>query len=178
MKINVSFEDATLSEVADYLREVVDINVLIGRDVDADTEINFTVKDITVRAFLGYILRANDLGMKIEDGILRIVTAEEAEADVKLAVYDVQDVVMPLRDMPGREITFGDDGIQFVDQPAEVSPDMGDFLVELLRSFTGERAWENSEADIFYQNGLLIVRQTPEIHRKLEKLITMIRRLN
>ncbi|HLG41889.1 MAG TPA: hypothetical protein VI643_00895 [Planctomycetota bacterium] len=179
MRVSVEFQDTPLKEVADFIREAVGINLMLDREVDGSAAVTFNVRDITVKTLLNYVLKAHELGFIIADGILHIVPIEKARAKVTLNIYDVQDVVAPLRDMPGREITFGDEGIQFVDTPAESSPEMGDFLVELLQSMTGSKAWEdNSDASILYQNGLLIVRQTPEMHRKLELLINMIRRLN
>jgi type II secretory pathway component GspD/PulD (secretin) len=179
MRLSVEFQDTPLKEVVDFIRETADINVLIDREVDAAAAVTFKVRDITLKTMLSYILKSHELGYIISEGILQIVPIEKARAKVQLKIYDVQDLVAPLRDMPGREITFGEDGIQFVDTPAEVSPEMGDFLVELLEQMTGRKAWEdNSNASMIYQNGLLIVRQTPEVHRKIEALINMIRRLN
>ena len=179
MRVSVEFADTPLKEVADFIREAAGINLMLDREVDGSAAVTFNVKDITVKTLLNYVLKAHEMGFIIQEGILMIVPIDKARAKVTLNIYDVQDVVAPLRDMPGREITFGDDGIQFVDTPAETSPEMGDFLVELLQSMTGSKAWEdNSDASIIYQNGLLIVRQTPEMHRKIELLINMIRRLN
>lgn len=179
MRLSVEFQDTPLKDVVDFLRETADINVILDRGVDPSTPVTFKVRDITLKTMLNYILRAHELGYIISEGILQIVPIEKAQAKVQLKIYDVQDLVAPLRDMPGREITFGDDGIQFIDTPPETSPEMGDFLVELLEQMTGRKAWEdNSNASMIYQNGLLIVRQTPEVHRKIEALINMIRRLN
>lgn len=179
MRLSVEFQDTPLRDVIELIRQTADINAILDREVDPSVAVTFKVRDITLKTMLNYILRAHELGYVISEGILQIVPIEKARAKVQLKIYDVQDLVAPLRDMPGREITFGDDGIQFVETPSEASPEMGDFLVELLEQMTGRKAWEdNSNASMIYQNGLLIVRQTPDVHRKIGALLNMIRRLN
>jgi type II secretory pathway component GspD/PulD (secretin) len=177
VKVDAHFTDAPLAEVADYLRDVVGINVVIDRDAqDKGATVSIKVKDVSARTLLNLVLKAHDLGYLIQENILRICLKEKALGDVHLEVYDVQDIVRPIQNFPGREITFGDEGMIFTDTPSEPNPEMGDFLVELVRNFTGGAAWdENDRATMNYQNGLLIVKQTPEVHRKIQKILLTLR---
>jgi type II secretory pathway component GspD/PulD (secretin) len=178
IKVDANFNDTPLEEVADFIRDLAGINVLIDPEVKGrDIKVSLTAKGISGKTLLNLICNANDLGTKVDDGILVITTKEKAAGDVHLEIYDVQDIVMPIKNFPGREITFGDEGIQFIDQPDEPSPDLGDFLVECIRTFTGNKAWDSDKATITYQNGLLIIKQTKENHRRIQKILLQLRSL-
>lgn len=182
MRISVDFEDASLKEVVQYIREVADINILIGRDIDPSDTVNFQAKDVTIKTFLEFILQPYDNTFVINEEILWIVTRDHqlVRDRVKLRVYDIQDMLYRLPDFPGGEITFGDAGIQIVQQPSQPQPDISDTIVELLMTFTGgSRIWDEIEgSDMILQNGMLIVRQIPEIHAKLERLLSQLRRVD
>ncbi len=178
IRIDADFNETPLVEVADFLRDLANINVLIDQAAkDKDVKVTFKAKGITGKTFLNLVCSANELGTMVKDGILVITTKENAMGDVHLEIYEVTDIVMPIKHFPGREINFGDDGVVFTDTQEEPSPELGDFLVECVRTFTGNQAWDNDKATITYQNGLLIVKQTKEVHRKIQKIILQLRSL-
>jgi type II secretory pathway component GspD/PulD (secretin) len=178
VKVDADFKEAPLAEVVDFLRDLVGINIIVDREVqDKGVIVSLTAKGISAKTLLNLICGAHELGTRIKDGILTITTKEKAQGDVHLEIYEVTDIVMPIKSFPGREIQFGDDGVTFVDQTDEPSPDLGDFLVEMIRNFTGNGAWDNDRATIAYQNGLLIIKQTKEAHRKIQKIILQLRSL-
>lgn len=181
MRITVRFEETPIKEVVQYLRDVVDINILLDRDVDGDRTVTLEARGITVKSLLDYILNPHDLTWLIHEEILHIVPGDHplVRKRMKLRVYDIQDMLYRLPDFPGGEITFGETGIQIVQPPAEVQPDTSDVLQEILMAFTGgSRVWDRDGAEMVLQNGMLIVRQTPEIHAKLEALLSELRRLD
>lgn len=177
VKIDADFNETPLKDVADFIRDVVGINVILDPGVDASLAVSLKAKGISAKTVLNLALGSHDLGMKIQDNILVITTKDKAMGDVHLEIYEVTDIVMPIKNFPGREITFGDDGVTFVDQQDEPSPDLGDFLTEMVRTYSGAKAWDNDKATMNYQNGLLIVKQTKEVHRKIQKIILQLRSL-
>jgi len=47
-----------------------------------------------------------------------------------------------------------------------------DFLLMLIRDHTGDRSWDTTpRAAISIRNGLLMVTQTPGVHREIEALL-------
>lgn len=177
MRLSFEWEDTPLSEVVSFLREATGLNFLFDPAVSPDETVTFSVRDITIDAMLRYILQPLDYTYYVEEGIVHISDAETfALKQVKLEVFDVQDITFRLLDMPGREITFGDAGVQFVDQPAEAQPQWGgEDLVELIRQTVDPRSWDLEGRDILFQNGLLIVRATPDVMKGITQFLTMLR---
>lgn len=177
MRLSFEWEDTPLREVVNFLREATGLNFLFDSGADPEQTVTFSVRDITIDAMLKYILQPLDLTYYVEEGIVHISDSETfATKQVKLEVFDVQDITFRLVDMPGREITFGDTGVQMVDQPAEAQPQWGgEDLVELIRQTVDPPSWDQEGRDILFQNGLLIVRATPDVMKKILKFLTMLR---
>jgi hypothetical protein len=160
VKIDADFRETPIKEVADFIRDVVGINVLLDREVDGNAAVSFQAKAVSAKTVLNLVCAANGWGIKISEGILFITTKEKAQGDVHLEIYEVTDITMPIKNYPGGEVQFGDTIEIIPPPPEEPSPDLGDFLAEMIRTFTGNQAWESDRTSIVYQNGLLIVKQT------------------
>jgi hypothetical protein len=59
----------------------------------------------------------------------------------------------------------------------EAGPEYAEIpIAELVRAHTGGKTWdENPKASVNLQNGLLVVRQTPEVHRQIVRLLNLLR---
>ena len=178
MRISIEFSGAPLGEAVDFVREASGLNIVVDPRVDKRAGVTMQVKGVTLKSALNLILKPLEAGYVISEGIVRIVPAEELKVRVTLRIYDLGDLTMPLTEFPGGDLHIREDGI--VIGPPEMSmggADMEGFLEEVFQSFTGRAAWDdNSNASILIQNGILIVRQTREVHAKLEKLLGMLRR--
>jgi hypothetical protein len=49
-------------------------------------------------------------------------------------------------------------------------------IEEMVRAHTGGRSWEeNPKASIKMQNGLLVIKNTPEVHKQVRRLLDLLR---
>lgn len=178
VKIDADFKETPLKEVADFVRDLVGINVIFDRDVDQSVAVSFQAKGVSAKTVLNLVCSAHGLGTRVTDGILVITTKEKAQGDVHLEIYEITDMAMPIKNFPGGELQIGENGIEILTAPMDdPQPDLGDFIVEMVRNFTGSSAWDNDRASIMYQNGLLVVRQTKDVHRKIQKILLQLRSL-
>lgn len=183
MKITVDFQDVKLSEAMDYLRDVTGLNlVLMPRAAEqaGDFKVRLKARDLTVKSTLKLILSGKNLAATYRDGALLILPQEDLQEAVVMEMYDVRAQLMSLQDFPGPRMELVSPkqgsgpssiltGIELLEpQPPPVPPD---FLVELVKDNTGGRAWENKNATITLQNGLLLVSQTPGVHREIKALL-------
>ncbi len=178
MRISFEFGETALADAVDFVREASGLNIVIDPRVDKRAVVMIQVKGVALKSALNLILRPLEAGYLVSEGIVRIVPEEELKARVTLRIYDLGDLTMPLTEFPGGELSIGEHGV--VIGPPELavdSTDLAGYLTEVFQSFTGRAAWnDNPNASLLIQNGLLIVRQTREVHAKLERLLGMLRR--
>jgi type II secretory pathway component GspD/PulD (secretin) len=179
--IDVNWTDRPLSEVVDFIRDLANINILIDAEAKAkDVKVTLQLKGVRLKTALNFICQAHDLGTRFEGDVLILTTKEKAAGDVVLEIFDVQDMVMPIKHFPGGEIQFGDEAgtMNIPPPPEDPSPDMSEFLIELVKTYTGAKVWDdNPKAGIVYQNGTLVVRQTREVQRKIQRILLQYRSL-
>jgi tetratricopeptide (TPR) repeat protein len=109
-RYTLSFQDATLSGVVDLLTELTGLNIVIdgkaiAKDQMQEANITFKVKDMPLAEIIRSVLRFTDFDYLIEDNMIWITTKEKIKKeDIKIVVYDVQDVVGKLFDFPAGEL--------------------------------------------------------------------------
>ncbi len=128
---------------------------------------------------------------KLDDLIrsLRKAIAEQRAAgkgrrplSFRRGLYDVRDLVYPLADrrMPRMDlIPSGGRRFEFrLEEESEPLPFYeGDQLVDLIRDTVAPASWEElTGASIRYDEGILLVRQVPEVHRRISELLGDLRR--
>ncbi|HEX7901584.1 MAG TPA: hypothetical protein VF950_27745 [Planctomycetota bacterium] len=180
LKITLDFKDAPLETVVDYLREIADMNLFIDSKV-AEKQIKVTLKvgEISLRSVLSLALKPHDCGTYFKDGVLMIMTLPDiADRTVKMQIYDCRDILHPIQDFPGVEFVLQVDGAGIGPVIDPGTGDAGEIpIAELVRAHTGGKTWdENPKFSINLQNGLLVVKQTPEVHRQVVRLLDMLRR--
>lgn len=176
LRLDVDFRSADLRSVLDYLREVADINVVLtARNVEG----SFTMKakGVTIQSILNLLLKPQGIGYAIDGGVLVIKPLAELQSEVRLEIIDVRDLLIPIRDFPGAEITLSADSAGAAFSPvADDAP--ADFpIVELLKAHVGGKTWDdNPRASMQLMNGLLLVRQTPEVIAQVRHVLIGLRR--
>ena len=178
LKITLDFKDAPLETVVDYIREIADMNLFIDSKVaEKQIKVSLKVTEISLRSVFALALKPHDCGTYFKDGVLMIMTLPDiADRTVKMQIYDCRDILHPIQDFPGVDIVLGDQAGVLMQDPG-VS-DAGEVpIAELVRAHTGGKTWdENPKFSIALQNGLLVVKQTPEVHRQVVRLLDMLRR--
>lgn len=163
--VSVDVNGALLPDLLDYLADILPddqkISIVIARrkiaeaGVNLDHPVSLKVRDVRLRSALALILAESGLDWTVRDEVLLITTQEAAAANVVTRVYDVNDLVVA----------------KGSDEPANF-----DELVEVIESSVAPQSWaaEGGPATIrpFSTNGgRLVVRQTPQAHYEIARLI-------
>ncbi len=185
-RIDLDFDETAFPEVIEYMRARAGINMVVDPNVLEDVEdetITLTLKNMAVGSALNIILDFVELKYTFRHGVLWITSPEEAwRGTTVMRIYDVRDLTMRIRNFPGTRIRLrGDEGgggggpvWEDEDEPVEV-PTIDD-LEEIILEVTSPDSWDNNpDASILQIMGLLIIRQTPEVHREIAHLLAQLR---
>ena len=179
-------EGAPLEEVASYLQNVTGINFTLSPKVrdemdESEKSIQLDLPERSVKQLLDIITEVREnLRYKIEDGVVKFVTKEELVGGQTLRMYEVRDLIRPVRDFPGREINIQPSG-GVPESDEEVAE--RDFLIitddnldSLIRDNVAPETWEADPANsLRISNGTMVVNQTPEVHEKIQRLLDELR---
>ncbi|MGE3174565.1 MAG: hypothetical protein AB7O97_18180 [Planctomycetota bacterium] len=109
-------------------------------------------------------------------GVVFLVPGDEVKPLHYVRVYDLRPQTTPLRNFPGPELRLPDGENSGVLWPEEEEPTttVSGFTAEgiegLLREHVRPESWDNG-ASLTNNNGLFVVRQTPDGHRQVEALL-------
>ncbi len=186
-KISQNYEDNTLTEVLADLSQRTGVAIVFdpkAKDsVDPD-EIMITMPLMNISAYniLQMIADENDLKLMFRYGIAWLTTPEfYYKGRNVLKIYDVRDITVKIQNFPGFSIrlrgndTGDNQGPEWVpDEPVE--PVTVESLEDIIPEFTGGGDWSvNAGASIQQLAGMLIIRQVPEVHLEIMRLLAQIR---
>jgi type II secretory pathway component GspD/PulD (secretin) len=177
LRVTLDFKTAPLEDVINYLREIADMNLFVGSKVKEKGEIAITLRvaDLTLKSVLKLMLEPHQLTYVYKEGVLYITTKEDADQDVVMEIYDVRDLLYPITDFPGVDMTLSADGLgATITEEPSTAAEMP--IVDLVKAHTGGKTWDdNPKAAINLQNGLLVIKQTKECHAQVRRLIGKLR---
>jgi len=177
IKVTLDFTNAPLDAVVDYLREISGLNIFVDMKV-REKNLNITIKvsEITLRSIFSLILKPHDCDVMFKDGVLQLMTkADVADKTMKMQIYDCRDILHPIAQFPGVDIDLGQGAGVLVQQP-DVDAGGEVPIEEMVRAHTGGRSWEeNPKAVVKLQNGLLVIKNTPEVHKQVLRLLDLLR---
>jgi len=178
IRLDVDFSKVSVKDFVDYLREAAGINIVLSpKAAEVQTALTIKAKDVTIQSLLRLLLKPVQLGYKVEDGVLLIVRESDLKSEVRLEIIDVRDLLMPIQDFPGGEITLATDSLGANFSPAVDEAPKEFPIVDLLKAHTGSKSWdENSRTSLGLMNGLLFVRQTEEVIQQIRKVLDTLRR--
>ena len=180
-------EGSPLEDVATYLQSLTGINFVISTAVREDlgeeeTMINLQLPEYSVRKILDIIGETHDsLRWKVEDGVVKFVTAEEMIGGQVLKTYEVRDLIHPIPDFPGTEINVQPSGgITLPEEDIEERESnvvTSDLLDQLIRNNIDPESWDADPANSLQINemGVMVVNQTPAVHEKISELLADLR---
>ncbi|MBA3686616.1 MAG: hypothetical protein H0W72_15450 [Planctomycetes bacterium] len=184
--LEFEFEDASLEDVMEYFRKVTGVNIIVAPEVFADGSgtITFRAKDMRFREALKWVLEMTKLHMALQNQAIFIAKTPITGA-VLLRMYDVQDLISPVRDFPSRELAYasggggggGGGGFDLfaggaIEEGTAVDPDQ---LAEFIKTNVApEEQWGEGTA-LDNRGGTFFVSQTPEIHARIEELLANMR---
>ena len=177
IKVTLDFQNAPLDAVVDYLREISGMNIFTDSKVrDKNLMISIKVTEISLRSVFGLILKPHECDILFKDGVLQLMTKEDvADKTMKMEIYDCRDILYPISNFPGVEIDLGTLAGVVVTPPDDAAG--GEIPIEeMVRAHTGGRSWEeNPKAVCKMQNGLLVIKNTPEVHKQVRRLLDLLR---
>jgi type II secretory pathway component GspD/PulD (secretin) len=189
-RITFEFQDTGLEDVINFLRQVTGTTIVVAPSVTAmgAGTVTLKVKDMRYGDALKWILKLTNLQMALQNQAIYI-SSESIQGAVNLRMYDVTDLVSPVKDFPGRELAFNAGGAgggagggggafslfktdEAADKPA-VDPAA---LVEFIQKNVAPTSWESPGVAIDHRGGsTLFVSQTPEVHELIAQLLTNMR---
>jgi Flp pilus assembly secretin CpaC/tetratricopeptide (TPR) repeat protein len=181
IQINLDFPNADIRAVIDYIREISGLNIVLGKEITDPSAYTFPplrLKDVTIATVFDLVLGGKELAYVVEEGVIIITTAKAVKSKVQLDMYNVQDITYGLQDFPGVNITLSEDALgAATQQDSEVKAVFdGEALANLIKATIEKNNWDeaNGQSAVF-QNGLLIVRNSIDVHRKVRKFLNDLR---
>ena len=184
LRVTIKLKDAPLTTFVDYLRKATGINFVIRKHVinkesDLDSMlVNIDLKDVRVVDALVVVLEQFELSAKIRKNVVLITTKKDARGKPVLVIYEVADIVTPIRDFPAPDINLHPSDYQPPDEPegeTHATVDTADELAEMIRQFCAADTWEDEGVRIFVYNKRMIIRQYPAVHHKIIRFLAQVR---
>ena len=186
-RISVRLEKATLDQFVRYVRLASGINIVVrkdrierdGGDPDA-IEITLKVNDVRLLDVLRLALETQGLGLAVRGNVLLVTSRRDARGKPVLVVYDVADILVPIRDFPGPDINVYPSSYEPPEPPEpEISRSVesADELADLVRQFTGRDTWEDAGVSVTTMRRHLFIRQYPSVHREISRFLVAVRGL-
>ncbi|MCK5940373.1 MAG: hypothetical protein KAI24_00275, partial [Planctomycetes bacterium] len=152
-----------------------------GMDAETTTLNEFRLPRRSVASALKAIQAATGVAYKIQDGLVMLVTPENAIGKLILQPFNVTELVTGVQSKPGPDLRLkvpGDDAPLFPEVDEEPQPSVVDDtrLVELLQATIAPEKWEGSPFTMNFQGGVLYVRADRDTIEAVGKLINELRR--
>jgi type II secretory pathway component GspD/PulD (secretin) len=177
IKVTLDFQNAPLDQIVDYLREISGMNIFVDQKVrDKQLTVSIKVNEISLRSIFSLMLKPHGCGILFKDGVLQVMTLPDIDdKTMKMEIYDCRDILYPISNFPGIEMDLNA-GAGVVVTPPEDAAGSEIPIEELVRAHTGGRSWEeNQKAVCKMQNGLLVIKNTPEVHKQVRRLLDLLR---
>ncbi len=152
-------DGAPLEEIIAYLSEEYDISIVLDTvaldelGIGPDERVSISVRGIRLGQAMRRILEPLELTYEIDSGVVLVTSEEEALTKLRLAIYDVRDLLL-----------------------------QGDYdpLMDVITTTIASDTWAKNgggEAEIraYPQRGVLVVSQTMSVHEQIEGLLTAMR---
>ncbi len=177
IKVTLDFQNAPIDQVVDYLREISGMNIFVDQKVrDKQLVISIKVNEISLRSIFSLMLKPHNCDILFKDGVLQLMTKEDvADKTMRMEIYDCRDILYPISNFPGVDIDLGTmAGVVTTPPDADAGGEIP--IEEMVRAHTGGRSWEeNQKAVCKMQNGLLVIKNTPEVHKQVRRLLDLLR---
>ena len=181
-----NFASATVEDWSNYYAQVTGATFFVSTDVkDMDAETTtlneFRLPRKSVASALKAIEATTGIAYKIQDGLVMLVSPENAVGKLILRPFNVSELVTGVQSKPGPDLRLkvpGDDAPLFPEVDEEPMPSVVDDgrLTELLTSTIAPDMWDDAPFGMRYQGGQLFVRADSETLDKVGKLLNELRR--
>ncbi|MBI4612433.1 MAG: hypothetical protein HY720_02380 [Planctomycetes bacterium] len=187
-EITLDVVETPIEDVFDYLRQAAGINIVLDpsvlQDVDpARRRCTISLRRLPAIQALRLLLDLHGLSAAVKNGVLFIAAKDSLDPVTYTRSYDIRDILFEIRDFPGPDISLADANAQgnnlgaviFEPPPDRQPPVTGDEIVDIVRENTSPESWIEGKTALSIVSGHLVVRQTREVHREVQKLLAMLR---
>jgi tetratricopeptide (TPR) repeat protein len=178
-----------LADIASYLQNLTGVNFLVSAKVndelgDEEKTIKLDLPERSVRTVLDLIQETSEnLRWKVENGVVMFVTKEEMTGGQVLRMFDVRDIIRPIRDFPGPEINIlPSDGLPDEATSEELEERAGlvvtgEALDQLIRDNIARESWNEDPKNSvrITPQGTMVVYQKPEVIEQIKDLLDDLR---
>ncbi|MBU0754675.1 MAG: hypothetical protein KJ645_06015, partial [Planctomycetes bacterium] len=182
--VAANFEQATLEDVVDYFRATTGINFLISPVIiDSGEDYSFDLvtppRSALDQLELLLSLSTPPLKYKVKNGIVTLLSEEEPLGEYVLDVYDIRDLSKLVQNFPAKEFNltpsqgYEDTPIEPEDVTADVIA--ADELISLIQENIDPPSWDNAGNTISPIGNFLVVRQSKQVHEKINQLLNDLR---
>lgn len=183
VKVSVKFKDTPFAEAVDYVRRVAGFNVMVSpvlaaKGLDAIQPITMTLNDVSLKQLAELVAQFSATKFKVEEGIFQFTTPEDARGKPVLRIYAIGDLTMKLHNFPGPDLNLRPAHAEFEAEPeSDVENAWSDpqKVIDLIQKTCSEATWTDKDVSISADENKLIVKQYPEVHREIGRLIWMLR---
>ncbi|MBN4049889.1 hypothetical protein JYT84_00515 [bacterium AH-315-M10] len=182
-KVTLDFTGTPLTDVVQFLRETTGVNMVINPEVlkektEDELKVDLKVEQLEVASALKLILDLKQLGYRITSGVVYVTKKEDVGGKALSRVYNVRDLTLKIPDFKGVDIDItqqsGGGGAGLGASIGGGDDEEGqltiDALMNLIRDNIDKETWEG-ENTIKQRNGMLVVRNAPEVHAKIKSLL-------
>ena len=183
IRVTVKFADTPFADTVEYIRRVAGFNVIVSpvlqnKGMEGIRPITMTLTDVTLKQLTELVAQFSATKFKLDAGVLQFTTPEDARGKPVLHIYSIADLTMRLRNFPGPDVNLRASGSDFEDEPESDAPNAWSDpqkVVDMIQRLCAEETWTDKDVSISADENKLIVRQYPEVHRQIAKIIWMLR---
>lgn len=135
------------------------------------------LKNVTLWSVLAVVEQATGLQFVYRAGVVFLVAKDEVRPLTFLVLYDLRPQCAPLKSFPGPKLgLLGPEGSETTFPPEEdsgttVSGFTAELIEQLLKENVTPDLWAGDTVSLVNQNGLFLVRHTPQGHAEIARLL-------
>lgn len=179
--LDVSFEGASLADIITFFQTNTGINFLLDpRAATGIAPINLKLSGgVTAEQALNHLMNITKLQYSLKDEVIYVSTQVGVEGDVTTKTYDVKDLTIGITNYPGPVVSMptgsGGTGAITIPEIPDKAPPSAEEIIDIIKAVVPGN-WDQPGRRLEpWQAGYLLVRQTPEVHKKIENLLTVLR---
>lgn len=181
------FNNISIQEIATYLNNLTQVNFIVSQKIldmdDGAKAVNLTLPTKTsVKKFLQLLQVVKNFNYRVQDGYVRLITPDENKGQTEYRIYDVSDIVQVIPNYAAPELSLLPPGAPAIPAGSEFEAKAAftyEQITQTIQNSVAPATWTDTEAKTalryLEKAGALVVRQTPEVHAQVEKLLNDLR---
>ncbi len=183
IRVDVDFKDMKMPEIVAFIGRIAGFNVIVGPELQRDgpdglPTITLRLRRVSLRQVADLVARFSGTKLALREGILSFTTPEAARGRPTLRIYAIGELTATIHNFPGPGLNLRPSGAEFEQEEiTEVENPYSDpeKIIEMLREFVASETWEDDGVSAWADTRKLVVRQYPEVQRKIARFLALLR---